>query len=468
MGVVYRAYDERLRRNVALKLLTDKISNRSERWARILAEARAASSLNHPGITTIYDVGEDGEQLFIAMELVPGKALRGHLQEGPIESRKSLKLASQIADALAAAHQHGVMHGDIKPENIMVLPDDRVKLLDFGLARQMANEALTVTHTATHEWLPDSQIAGTIAYMAPEKFQGESSDKRSDLFSLGIVLYEMVAGRRPFPGLGAIALAAQLVNDAPAPFTGAERKIPSELSRIIFKLLEKKPERRYQSAQETQGDLGELSRELEMGKSVATAASNKPAVAVLPFRLLTPSPDDEYLAIALADPLINRLSATGVLLVRPVSAVTRYTGHNADFMLAARELNVDLVVEGSVQRIGQKLRVHLQAWDVADGCARYSTKCDGETSDLFGLQDRLADGLARALAPNAAGGAAMPPPTKNAVAYELFMRARERLSRNNRWDTLTAIEMLENVAKLDSKFADAWAGLAEAYVVIGR
>ncbi len=186
MGIVYRAYDERLRRKVALKVLTDRISNHSERWSRILAEARVASSLNHPGITTIYDVGEDGDHLFIAMELVPGGALRELLVEGPVETRKLLRLASQTAEALAAAHERGVIHGDVKPENIMVLPDERVKLLDFGLARQMAAEALTVTHTVTHAWIPESKIAGTLAYMAPEKIKGESGDERSDLFSLGV------------------------------------------------------------------------------------------------------------------------------------------------------------------------------------------------------------------------------------------------------------------------------------------
>jgi len=467
MGVVYQAYDERLRRKVALKLLTDKISSRSERWLRVLAEARVVASLNHPGITTIYEVGEDGEHLFIAMELLPGRSLRLLLQEGPVETRKLLRLASQTAEALAAAHDHGVTHGDIKPENIMVLPDERVKLLDFGLASQMAAEVLTATSTVSHAWLPESLIAGTLAYMAPEKIRGESGDKRSDLFSLGVVLYEMAAGHRPFPGPSATALCAQLVHDSPAALVGSGRKTPAELARIILKLLKKTPDSRYQSAQEAKADLTNLARGLELGKTLPAAVANKPSVAVLPFQLLTPDANDEYLAIALAYPVINRLSASGALLVRPVSAVMQYGAREVDLMHAARELNVDLIVEGSVQRFGQKLRVHAQAWGVVDGNAHFSTMCDGESSDLFGLQDRVADALAQALAPNVTQTARIVSPTKNAVAYELFMRACERMLRNNRWDTRTAIEMLENVTAMDGKFADAWARLAEAYVLMG-
>jgi len=466
MGVVYRAHDERLQREVALKLLTVHIASHSQRWARILSEARSASALNHPGITTIYEVGEEGELLFIVMELVPGRSLREMLRAGAIETRALVRLAAQMSEALAAAHAHGVIHGDIKPENIMVLADGRVKLLDFGLARQMAEEALTVSHLATHEWLPDSQIAGTLAYMAPEKLSGESSDTRADLFSLGVLLYEMAAGRRPFPGPSAMALAAQVINDASPPLNGGARNVPAELARITFKLLEKKPESRYQSAHDVRVDLNNLARDLELGIMLPAAVAGKTAVAVLPFKLLTPNPEDEYLAVALADPVINRLSASGELLVRPMSAVMRYAKQVTDLMLVARELNVQLLVDGSVQKFGQRLRVHVQAWSVKDGSARLSGKYDAEVTELFELQDRIAEALARALVPNAAPKTSGGPPTKNPIAYDLFLRARERMTRNNRWDTRTAIEMLENATALDAGFADAWAGLAEACVLM--
>lgn len=470
MGVVYRAYDERLRRNVALKLLPEEIASHADRRTRILAEARAASALNHPGITTIYEVGEEGEQLFIVMELVTGRTLRAMLADGPAEPRTLARVGAQVAEALAAAHAQGVVHGDVKPENIILQADGRVKLLDFGIARQTAAETLTLTQSkAAHAWLRDSEVAGTLAYMAPELFRGEPTDARADLFSLGVVLYELAAGRRPFPGPTATALTSQIVNDPAPPLTGAPNLVPAELARIVHKLLEKQPGSRYQSAREVQVDLTNLARDLELGAVLPAAVAGKRAVAVLPFKLLTPNPEDDYLSVALADAVINQLSASGELLVRPTSTVMRYVKQSTDPLLAARELNVQVIVDGSIQKFGQRLRVHVQAWKAADGSTLLSGKHESEMADLFGLQDKIADALARALGsePAAAAGAPAEPPTKNPAAYELFLRAVERLSRFNRWDTRTAIEMLENATRLDQRFADAWARLAEAYRLMG-
>ena len=462
MGAVYRAHDDRLRRDVALKVLTVDVASHAEQRARILSEARAASALNHPAITTIYEVGEDGEQLFIVMELVQGKSLRELLCAGPVEIHVVVRLALQISEALAAAHTLGVVHGDIKPENVMVLTNDRVKLLDFGLARQAVEETLTVTHVPIN--LP---VAGTLAYMAPEKLAGGSGDARSDLFSFGVLLYEMVAGKRPFPGPSAMALATQVMNDVPAGLPGEGGIVSAELSRITFKLLQKKPASRYQSAHEVQVELNNVSRRLELGITVPAAVANKLAVAVLPFKLLTPNPEDEYLMVALADPVINRLSASGDLLVRPMSAVMRYTKQTTDLMLAARELDVGVLVDGSIQKFGQRLRVSVQAWNVSDGSCRLSTKYDAEVSEIFELQDRIADGLAREFNPTAPPQMAGSSPAKNPAAYELFLRALERMRHNNRWDVRIAIEMFENATVIDPHFADAWAGLAEACVLMG-
>ena len=390
MGAVYRARDHRLRRDVALKVLTIDVASHTEQRARILSEARAASALNHPAITTIYEVGEDGEQLFIVMELVQGKSLRELLCAGPLQTHVVVRLALQISEALVAAHALGVVHGDIKPENVMVLTNDRAKLLDFGLASQAVEETLTVTHVPIN-----FPVAGTLAYMAPEKLAGGSGDTRSDLFSLGVLLYEMVAGKRPFPGPSGLALATQVINDVPASLPEEGGMISAGLSRIAFKLLEKKPASRYQSAHEVQVELNNLSRRLELGIIVPAAVANKLAVAVLPFKLLTPNPDDEYLMVALADPVINRLSASGDLLVRPMSAVMRYTKQTTDLMLAARELDVGVLVDGSIQKFGQRLRVSVQVWNVSDGSCRLSTKYDAAVSEIFELQDRIADRLAR-------------------------------------------------------------------------
>ena len=202
MGVVYRAFDKRLRRPVAVKVVPKKIAGHTERRARILAEARAAAPLNHPSIATIYEVGEDREQLFIVMELLEGKTLRRMISEGLSEPRIVTEILAQLAEALAAAHAQGVVHGDVKPENVVVQPDQRVKLMDFGIARQLPSEATTVTRTDLPNWMRESKFAGTLAYMAPELYRGETCDARADLFSLGVVLYE--DGRWPsaVPGSG--------------------------------------------------------------------------------------------------------------------------------------------------------------------------------------------------------------------------------------------------------------------------
>jgi len=463
---VYRAHDQRLQRKVALKLLQERGAGRTERWARILAEARAASALNHPGITTIYEVGEEGEHLFIAMELVTGRTLRLELAGGPMETRALLRVGAQVAEALAAAHAQGIVHGDIKPENVIMQSDGRVKLLDFGIARQLAAETLTVTQSAAPVKMPDSAVAGTLAYMAPEQFRSEPTDARSDLFSLGVTLYELAAGRRPFPGPTATALALQIQNDAPPALASTAPKAPGELARIVHKLLEKQPGARYQSAQEVKVDLTNLARDLELGLTPA-AVAGKRAVAVLPFKLLTPNPEDEYLGVALADSMINQLGSSGELLVRPVNSVLRYAKQTMDPLLAARELNVQVVVDGSIQKYGQQLRVHVQAWNAGDGSTLFSSKQDSEMTGLFALQDKIAEGLAKALGAQPPVEAREEPPTKNPMAYELYLRGVERLSRLNRWDTRTAVEMLENATRLDPKFTDAWARLAEACVLMG-
>jgi TolB-like protein/Tfp pilus assembly protein PilF len=467
MGQVYRAQDELLHRTVAIKILADEIATHAERRARILAEARAAAALNHPSITTIYEVGEEGDQIFIVMELVSGKTIRVVLSEGPADPRVVIRLGAQVAEALAAAHAQGVIHSDIKPENIVLQSEGRVKLLDFGIASQMAAETATLTRAdTTVSWLPESQIAGTLAYMAPEQLRGGPADARADLFSLGVVLYELSAGHRPFPGPTATVLAQQILHDAPHALSASVSGLPSELVRIVHKLLEKQPDRRYQSAREVQVDLTNLSRDLELGVVLPDVVAGKRGVAVLPFKLLTPSAEDEYLSVALADAVINQLGASGELLVRPTSTVMRYAKQSVDPLLAARELNVQVVVDGSIQKFGQKLRVHVQAWNAADGSTLLSGKHDSDLSDLFGLQDRISDALARALGAKPAAEGPAEPPTKNPAAYQLFLRAVERIQRLNRWDTRTAIEMLENATELDPRFADAWARLAEAFLLM--
>jgi serine/threonine-protein kinase len=468
MGVVYRAFDEKLRRDVALKLLSSEIFSRSERRTRLFAEARAAAALNHPGIAVIYEVGEEGDQLFIVMELVTGSTLRSLVARGPLGARGLAHLGAQLAEALDAAHSRGVIHGDLKPDNILLLPGDRVKLLDFGVARQAAENTLTLTRSVAHTPALGSPGAGTLAYMAPEQLRGDSADARADLYSLGVVLYELAAGHRPFPGPSASMLMSQVLHDTPPTLDTAAINLPSELGRIILKLLEKEPNSRYQSARELQVDLNNFLRDLDRGPALPAAVAGKRSVAVLPFKLLTPSPEDEYLSVALADAVINHLGATGELLVRPTSTVMRYSNQTADPLAVARELNVQTIVEGSIQKLGSKLRVHAQGWNAADGSTLPSVRQEADFSELFALQDRTSEAVAVALGLRTAA-AEQPtpvPPTKNSIAYELYLRAAERLSRLNKWDMRSAIEMLEEATQRDPRFSAAWARLADAYVML--
>jgi len=464
MGIVYRAHDERLLRAVAIKVLSDVSRGSAETRSRMLAEARAASNLHHPGITTIYEVGEDGDSIFLVMELVEGRTLRSLLSDGLLEAKRIVQLGTQLAEALEAAHSRGVFHGDIKPENIVVQPDGLAKLLDFGVARRGVDESITKTISAPPEAEVTPGIQGTIAYLAPEQLRCEPADGRADLYSLGVVLYELASGRRPFSAPTVAALIAEIVSDSAPHLKDVAPGAPGAFCSIVEKLLEKDPADRFQSARDLQRELTNLGRDLELGAFLPVALAGQRSVAVLPFKLLTPNPSDEYLA----DAVINHLNSSGEMLVRPAQAVSRYVQRETDPLAAARDLNVHIVVDGSIQKLGDKLRVHVRAWNAADGLAVLSAKHDSDAADLFHLQDSIAErvGASLGLKPHR-DGEVTGPPTRNPIAYELYLRAADRLIRLNSWDNRAAVDMLENATKLDPKFAEAWARLAEALMLVG-
>ena len=465
MGAVYRGRDVKLRRDVALKFLSRDVTGDAEHKTRILAEARAAAALNHPGIATIYDVHDEGPSPFIVMELVEGDTLRTVASAGPLAPKVVVKLAIDLADGLAAAHAQGVVHGDVKPENVIRQADGRVKLLDFGVARPLAADVVTTTRTGVPGSVDSGVVAGTLAYMAPELIRETGGDSRTDLYSLGVLCYELLAGRRPFHGPAVAALVQQILDEPPPPLPG---DVPAELGRIIRKLLEKSPDSRYWAAGDVRVDLANLARDLELGATLSAHVAGKRSVAVLPLRLMTPAAEDEYLSVALADAVINDLGAHANLLVRPTSAVMRFTNQAVDPLVAARELDVQVVVDGSVQRLGDQLRVQVRVQQAVDGAMLLTTKLDAPVSDLFGLQDRVAAAIGRALGATAVDDEPVEPPTRNARAYELYLRAMERISRPNQWDTRTAIEMLKNVTKMDPEFAAAWASLSNACLHMGN
>jgi eukaryotic-like serine/threonine-protein kinase len=465
MGVVYRAFDERLQRMVALKVLANEIAVDPHRRQSVLDEARASSALAHPVVTTIHEIGEEGDTLFIVMELVAGTTLRARITEGPIGATETARIALQLADALAAAHQHGVIHGDVKPENVILRSDGTVKLLDFGIARRVALETATFTRISIETMgavvLPAS-IAGTLPYMAPELVAGGPGDARADLYALGVLLYECLSQRRPFAAPTPALLVEAILSGTAAPVASVAPGVPPPLARIVDKLIALRPSDRYPDARALHADLSSRLRDLELEAILPAAVLGRRAVAVLPFALLTPDPAHDYLGGALADAVINHLSRADTLLVRPTATVMRYAGRPVDPLHAGRELNVETVVDGSIQKVGTRLRVHVQARDVRDGSTVLSARHDADAADLFGLQDAVAESIGGVLGLQSRTEAEVEPPTANAAAYELYLRAAERLSRYNRWDTRTAIDMLEDATRLDPRFADAWARLAEA------
>jgi serine/threonine protein kinase/thioredoxin-like negative regulator of GroEL len=468
MGVVYRAHDERLLRSVAIKILSDVSRGSAETRSRMLAEARAAARLHHPAITTIYEVGEDGDSIFLVMELVEGRTLRSLLSDGPLEPKRIVELGTQLAEALEAAHSRGVFHGDIKPENIVVQPDGRAKLLDFGVARRCVDESVTATISTLTEGEVTPGIQGTIAYLAPEQLRCEPADGRADLYSLGVVFYELASGRRPFSAPTLTSLVSQIVSGSAPHLNDVAPGAPQPFYSIVERVLQKDPADRFQSARDLQRELTNLRRELELGAFLPPALAGQRSVAVLPFRLLTPNPSDEYLPMALADAVINYLSSSGELLVRPAHSVSRYAQREIDPLAAARDLNVHIIVDGSIQKFGDKLRVHVRVWNAPDGSVLLSAKQDSDAASLFDLQDSIAERVGAALGLKAhSEGEPTGPPTKNPIAYELYLRAADRLIRVNSWDNRAAVDMLENATKLDPKFAAAWARLAEALLLVG-
>ena len=465
MGVVYKAEDLRLGRLVALKFLPEDLPPDRPVVEQLQREACAASILNHPHICTVHDIDDHAGRPFIVMEALEGQTLKHAIAGKPFRSEQAVRLGMEIADALDAAYVKGIIHRDIKPANIFLTHDGHVKVLDFGLAKVLPS--MSGTTPSAQSLIETGYLAGTLPYMAPEQLQDHKADSRTDIYGIGMVLYEMATGERTFREELAPRLIDDILHKPPRPPRELNPEIPKRLEEVILKCLEKNPANRYRRPKEMFADLGQLLRDIELREVVPAAAAGKRSLAVLPFTLLTPSLEDEYLSVALADAIINYLIRSDELLVRSISTVLRYAKEVIDPLQVARELNVQLIVDGSIQKLGQRLRVHVRAWNAAEATTLLSAKYDSAMADLFSLQDRIAAELASALGAAQAPKRATEPPTKNSTAYELFLRAVEKLMRLNRWDTRTAIEMLEWALKLDPDFADAWARLAEACRLMG-
>jgi len=456
MGVVYAARDERLERSVALKTMS--LGQDETARKRFWREARAAASVNHPNICQIYEIGEDGGELFIAMELLEGAPLSDRLQKGSLNAAETISIGLGMLAALSALHARGIIHRDLKPSNVFLTPHG-VKLLDFGLARPTPEVAQT-----TADLTRVGAVMGTPRYMAPEQVLGDTVSTRTDLFAAGAILFEMLSGRPAFGGRTVVEIAHGTVYEHPPALTGPPAV--TAVDRLIRRALAKKPDERPASADEMAEEL----RAIHAGDPNETAALTQALtrLVVLPFRILRPDPETDFLAFSLPDAITTSLSGIGSLVVRSSATAARFAGEAPDFKSLAAEAGVDRVVTGTLLRSGEQLRVVAQLVEAPGGTVITSQTVQSPLGDLFQLQDDITRRVVEALSLPLAG--TTPPPTAdaphNARAYELYLRANE-IGRS--YDGLIrARDLYQRCVDLDPTFAPAWARLGRCHRVIGK
>ena len=457
MGEVYRARDPRLGREVAIKTIHERRAGDLDARLRFGRETRAVAALSHPNILAIHDVGEDGEVAFAVMELLEGETLRGRLDRGPLPLSEAVAVVAAIADGLAAAHARGIVHRDVKPANVFLTTDGRVKILDFGLARDAAlpfGERGSRSGDAQRTRRSPGTLIGTVDYMSPEQVRGQVADARSDVFALGTVLYETLAGRRPFARATAgDTLAAILKEDPPS----LPSQTPPAIVRLMSRSLEKDSARRTLTARDFAAALRDLA---------ATPAPEEriDSLAVLPFADLSPGQDQEYFCDGLADELIDALSRVRGLRVASRTSSFQFKGTATDVREVGRRLGVRAVLEGSVRKAGDRLRVTVQLTDVAQGFSLSSQRYDRSLADVFAIQEDLAEKVVAALKVTLSEGErrVLEPPTTDIRAYDHYLRGRGLFNQFRVEALASAREMFLRALEVDPAFAHAHTGLANA------
>ena len=455
MGVVYLARDPKLDRRVAVKVLPSE-GKSDEMLKRFEREARAAARLNHPNIATIHELGQSENSCFIAMEYVEGQSLRDLLrEEKSLPLDRALDLAIQAADGLSVAHDGQVVHRDLKPQNLMITPEGRVKILDFGLAKVLGaspgpegETQLTVART----------VLGTPGYMSPEQAAGETADTRSDIFSLGIVLYEMITGQQPFQGDSDATMLTSILRDAHTPAGRIRSGVPTKLDDVINRCLEKERDARYPLARELAEDLHRVR------ETLGAAGEETPSIAVLPFANLSADPENEYFSDGMAEEIITALCKIKALRVASRTSSFAFKGKQEDIRRIGQQLGVQSVLEGSVRKAGNRLRITAQLINVADGYHLWTERYDRDLEDVFAVQDEIAESIAAALQvvlTEKEKKAIEKVPTENVKAYDCYLRGRQFFYKHRKGNEF-ALQMFRRATEIDPDYALAWAGVADS------